>query len=771
MKLHTLLAGLAAGSSLIAISSTAHAADADTPPASQGEEIIVTAQKYEQRASDVPITLSAISGETMEEIGVTDIGQLSAYVPGLNVQIQSANNPGFVIRGITSDSGSAQESPRVTLYYNGVDISRSRGAYQGVYDMERIEVVKGPQATLFGTASTIGAISLISKKPEEGLSASVTGGYGNYDAYKLEGFVNAGNDVIAGRIAWQWLKRDGYVENLAPNQDDLYAQNQLGLRGSLRFTPSSDFTADLVFTYDRQRNSGTPFLSKSLGSTAVDGIYGAAYLGGSPTSAEDLGAAKLGLTRDVYDVNFSATWDFADNWSFTTVNGYRDFDALEVFDADGSAAPYLEFAEHAKGWDFSHEGRFTYNATNLHASLGWNYYVEKSFQKVPFSTEEGIVVECTTGLVGTGCVTDDNQVPAALATYYATGGAISSLPYSGYYENKGKNQTWSVFADATWSPIEKLELTAGARFLHEKRRSGYIADVPDSVFYYLLFGIQTPLLTGLYDTGGETYQATRSYDAVLPRFNVLYHITPDINVFATISEGRRSPVVQLDAATDDTGAVVPNLNIVEAEKVWNYEVGIKGRMGIVSGSLGVYYDDYSNFQVSVIDESGASETVSAGSAGNLGVEAELNAQFTNWISAFANVGFISGGIDDKAENGVYAGSQFRLQPKWQWSAGFTLNAPVTETTRVFLTPTVTYRSKIYFTLPNDNELSQDAVTLVNVRGGVSLLDGKLTVAGWAKNLGNTRYIMDAGNTGSAFGYPTFIPAEPRTYGIDLTVRY
>ncbi|WP_425516880.1 TonB-dependent receptor [Novosphingobium profundi] len=774
MKFQTLASLFVAGSSLLAISAGARAEEGEgtLADATDSAEIIVTAQKVRQRAIDVPITLSAVTGERLEQLGITDMGELSAYVPGLNVQIQSANNPGFVIRGITSDSGSSQESPRVTLYYNGVDISRSRGAYQGSYDMDRIEVVKGPQATLFGTAATIGAISLISKKPEPGVSASVTGGYGNYDATKLEGFVNAGNDVIAARLAWQWLKRDGYVENLAPDQDDLYAKDQLGLRGSLRFTPASNFTADLIVTYDRQRNSGTPFLSQSLGSTSLDGIYGAAYLGGSPYSAELLGSDKLGLTRDVYDVNFTTSWDFADGWNFTTVNGYRHFDATEVFDADGSAAWYLEFAEHAKGWDASHEGRFTYQDPVWRASFGWNYYVEKSFQYVPFSSEVGTFLQCSAQIIpGLGCVAGDNTVTAAATTYYASGGAYSELPYSSWYRNEGKNQTWSMFGDVTFKAGPRLELTAGARVLIEKRRSGFSTYQPAAPVY----GQQ---LLPIVDTEGEVIAATRSYSALLPRFNALYRVNADLNLYATVSEGRRSPVVQLASSGSSVGSLYSDglynvkLTNVPNETVWNYEAGIKGRMGIFTGSLGVYYDDYSNFQVTVTNTStGVSETKSAGSATNIGVEGELNAQFASWLGAFANFGYIAGGIDDKASNGEYAGDQFRLQPKWQWAAGLNLQLPLDENTRLFLTPTVTYRSKIYFEIPNSEATSQDPITLVNLRGGASFADGRYTLTGWAKNLTDKRYIMDAGNTGGAFGYPTYIPAEPRTYGIEFTARY
>ncbi|MEY4849895.1 MAG: hypothetical protein RLZZ331_899, partial [Pseudomonadota bacterium] len=120
----------------------AFAADVDQMAESIGEEIVVTAQKSEQKLNDVPITITAYTGRSLREIGVTQFDQLAAYVPGLNVQEQSPNNPGFVIRGITSDTGSSQGSPAVTVYLNGVDVSRSRGSYFDLYDLERVEVVK-----------------------------------------------------------------------------------------------------------------------------------------------------------------------------------------------------------------------------------------------------------------------------------------------------------------------------------------------------------------------------------------------------------------------------------------------------------------------------------------------------------------------------------------------------------------------------------------------------------------------------------------------------
>ncbi|MCD2317308.1 TonB-dependent receptor [Sphingomonas sp. IC-11] len=742
---------------------------------SQGGDIIVTAQKIEQRVTDVPITISAVTAERMAEIGVSDLDELSNYIPGLNIQEQSANNPGIVIRGITSDSGSSQQGPRVTLYYNGVDISRSRGSYQAIYDLERVEVIKGPQATLFGTASAVGAISLTSARPRAGFSGALTAGYGNYDATLLSGFINAGSDTVAGRLAFEWKKRDGYVENLSPRQDeDLYSQDQLGVRASLRFTPSDALTVDLIGTYDQQRNGGTPFISRVLPTEAGPGNpFAKAHLGGSPLSAQVLGDDRLGLNREVYDLNLTASYEFAPGFTFTTVNGYRRFDSREVFDADGSAAWFLEFAEIAKGWQATHEGRFSYADPQWRASFGWNVFVEDNYQNVPFSSEEGTFLQCASVLQGAplipglGCINAAGVVTAAQATALASRGAASQIPYSSEFENQGENDSYSMFADATWIPAASLELTAGVRLLIEQRKSGFFARVPRPV----LNPAATSLVPGQIDTGGQTFTAQQSYAAVLPRFNALYRLNADVNVFGTISKGRRSPVVQLGARLA-SGRGVPNLQLVPEENVWNYEAGLKGALGPVSGSLGVYYQKYDGFQVSVLQPNGTSLTQSAGTASNLGVEAELNVRPASWLNVFSNLGYIDGGIDENDRfASTFSGARFRLQPEWQAAAGFTINAPFGGGMRFFATPTVTYRSRIFFEVPNNIALSQGPVTLVNARAGVSFADERFELAGFVRNATNERYLLDAGNTGGSFRTPTFIPAEPRFYGVQLTGRF
>lgn len=730
--------------------------------------VVVTAQKREQNIRDVPITISATSGERLRELGVSDLDELAFYVPGLNVQEQSANNPGIVIRGITSDSGSAQQAARVTLYYNGVDISRSRGSYQDIYDMERIEVIKGPQATLFGTASAVGAISLISMRPKAEFSGALEAGIGSLGQRQLTGHLNAGDATFAGRFAFAFKQRDGYVQNLATNQDDLNGQDQLGMRGSLRYSPDEATVVDLVLTWDRQRNPGTAFVSKALATAAGPGNpFGKAHLGGSPFSASVLGDSKLGLTRDVYDVNVTLTRELSDRWALTTVNGYRKFDSLEVFDADGSAAWYLEFAELARGTQGSHETRFAYTSERLRASLGWNVFREYGIQNVPFSSEEGIFLQCIARLVpNLPCVSSDGTVAAAGATTILTRGAASAIPYRSVFENQGTNDSYSVFADATWSPNAQLDLTAGVRVLGEKRRSGYYAEVPRSA---LTGGAS--LIPGQVDTRGEVFRSEDSFSAVLPRVNALYRVTPSMNAFATISKGRRSPTVQLAARATSTGPVAAFTPVAE-ENVWNYEVGLKGGGQVLSASIGMYYQKYDDFQVSIVREDGVIVTASAGSASNLGVEAEVVVRPTETLNFFANVGYIDGGIDDKpgiAPN--FRGARFRLQPEIQAAAGFTLDSRISGGARLFATPSITYRSKIFFEVPNNPAISQKAVTLVNLRTGIAFADDKWELVAYGRNLLDEDYLLDAGNTGGAFGIPTFIAAEPRLYGLQIATRF
>jgi outer membrane receptor protein involved in Fe transport len=758
----------------------AETAAADQPVSAAeeiGEEIVVTAQKTEQKLKDVAVTVTAYTGRTLREIGVTQFDQLAAYVPGLNVQEQSPNNPGFVIRGITSDTGSAQGSPAVTVYLNGIDVSRSRGSYFDLYDLERTEVVKGPQSTLFGTAAAVGVVSVITAKPRPGTSGELRVGYGNFDQRRIDGHINIGNDVIALRVAGAVKLRDGVVENIAgrpgsqtpngPRVDDLNGQGQYGARVSVRFTPNSDITADLVATYDGQRAPGTAFTSGTFAPTGgTTSPYSFKEVSGSPFSRQVLGADQPSLTRNVYDVNLTINGKLGEAWSVTTIAGYRNFDSNEVFDADGTQAWFLEFGEDARGEQLSFESRVNYTSDNFRAFFGGNYFWETGFQRVPFSSEEGIFLQCAARLVpGLDCINNaTGVVEAARATAILTRGAATVLPYAAeLFKNEATIGTFSLFADATFIPIPQLELTVGGRWLTEDRQSGFSSNIPNTVI------TRATLIPGGVSTGGAVLRAGNRFDAFLPRANILFRANENLNLYATYSRGRRSPVVQVSAARV-AGQVVPGVREFPAEIVDNFEAGIKGSFGKINFSLGAYILKYKDFQISV-PQQGAPALIVNADATNKGVEAEITATLSPNVSLFANGAYIDARVNDDPRFGIFAGDRFRLQSEWQGAIGGTFRAPLGSGLELFATPTVTHRSSVFFELPNNPVTSQGPVTLANLRAGVRHPEGKWEVIGFATNLFNEEYLLDAGNTGGAFGIPTFIRGLPRLFGVEAVFRF
>jgi outer membrane receptor protein involved in Fe transport len=744
------------------------------------EEIIVTTQKRAQSLRDVPITVTSYSGKLLEDLNIDEFDEVSEITPGLIIQEQSPNNPAFVIRGITSDSGSAQIAPRVSIYLNGIDVSRSRGSHFELFDIERIEVAKGPQATLFGTASAIGAVSVITRKPQEEFSAEATLGYGNYDSYQARGFVTGGSETVQGRLAFSYRKRDGFIENIAGDpgsqseggtiQPDLNGIERFGVRGSLRFIPNENVTVDLVLNYEKNDDTGTSFKSGNYAPTGgeTDPFSFAELAGGGPRSKEVLGSDTLGIDRTLYDGNLTINWTLDDHWSLTSISGYRDFDSNEVFDADGTQAVFAEFAENSTGNQFSQELRANYTADRLSAFFGINYFTEEGKQRIPFLTEEGTFLQCAAGVIpGLPCVAADGAVGSVTAAQ-----GLAPIYYNAEFGNTGTFDIYSAFADATYAFTDRLEFTAGIRFVYEERESGAFATLPNSV----LTG--APLLDfGNVDTGGQIVTASEDYDAFLPRFNLRFEVNDNLNLYATVAKGRRSDVIDVGSTTGPEGSVVADPTLVPEEVIWNYEAGFKARLadGRIDLAASAFYQDYENFQVTVLDPNGVSRPSNAGSAKNFGIEAEIRGQVNEYFQLFGNIAYIDAQIDDDEENGIYAGNRFRLQPKWSSAIGALVSYPISDEFKVFTNATWTYRSSAFFEIGNQPiagiDIAEDAVSLVNLRAGFGPADDSWEISLFANNLFNKDYIIDAGNTGGSFGTPTFVAGTPRFWGVQITGRY
>ncbi len=686
-------------------------------------------------------------------------------------------------------------------------MSRSRGSYFDLFDIERVEVVKGPQSTLFGTAAAIGAISVITNKPEPGISGEASFSYGNLDLIESQGFINVGNDIIAGRFAYSVKQRDGFIANdfpgpgsLDPSEfgDALNGQDVLAFRASLRFTPNEDLTVDLIGSFDQQKPPGTAFVSGTF--PGLDGdtnIFNGATLSGSPQSEEILGGTELGLDREVFDINLTIAYDFNEQWKLTTITNYREFDSVEVFDADGSAAPYLEFTEDSVGDQWSQEVRLNYEGEGLAAFFGGSYFHEDGTQRIPFATEEGVFLTCfTDALFGSplgSCVAPDGSVPALNTTSLLTGGFLSAIPYSQVTGNTGSFDIWSLYGDATVNVTDRLEVSLGMRYVNESRTSGAFAEITDSQLAPILLDSGVPgaadlagalsfLSLGEVNTNGEVLDVSQDYSDWLLRANVLYRLTDDISFYATAGRGRRSDVIDVMTANmreinGNTVTVPPfaDATFIPAEIIWNYEGGIKGNFfdNRLFATVGIFYQDYENFQVTIPDPDNVGMFIpsSASGATNWGVETDFSAQVTEEFQLFGNAAYIDAEINDDPQNGNLAGQRFRLQPRWAAALGALYEQDLTDDVAVIGSLTWTFEGQKFFEQPNVAGVEEDSYSLVNARLGLKDTDDGWQVEAFVNNMFDKEYLIDGGNTGGLFGRPTFIPGAPRIYGIELTGRF
>jgi len=220
------------------------------------EPVTVNAQKREQQILDVPAAITSVGANSIQRLNITELGSLSEFVPGLYIREQGSNRPSFVIRGLSSEEVSASAQPRVSVYNNNVPINRASSAAVELFDMERVEVLKGPQNTLFGRGAQTGAVHFVSKMPVNKTEGTVTAGIGNYSQKEFRAAVNVPiiEDKLFVRAAGIYNARDGYVDNTFGGT--LNGKNTVAGRFSARYLPAWNHKIDLVLNYQKDDTPG-----------------------------------------------------------------------------------------------------------------------------------------------------------------------------------------------------------------------------------------------------------------------------------------------------------------------------------------------------------------------------------------------------------------------------------------------------------------------------------------------------------------------------------
>jgi outer membrane receptor protein involved in Fe transport len=826
---------MAAVSGLALSAGLAQAADIAPPAAEpadgQVEELVVTAQKREQKTIDVPIALTAYSGAMLDKLGVQEFDKLSAFVPGFQVQNQSPNNPGFVMRGITSDSGDATTEPRVSVFQDGVSISKSRGSYIELFDIQRIEVAKGPQSTLYGRGAMIGAVNVIQNKAStQALDWRVAaeGGNAGYGLFEMMGNVPLG-DTFAVRLAGRYKERDGAIDNVLGGPA-LGSTDTGALRLSAHWSPTSRLNADLIVNYEADHPSGTSFKSNQFNPTDI--ATGQALGNRDPNSPAGLssgygfeGNAQLGLKRYVSGVTALVDYSFNDAWKLSSISAARHFQSTEVFDPDGFSLPMFVFAEDARGAQYSQELRLNYdNGGKISWFGGVSYFDEDARTRVPLQFDERYVLSLLTGQLAkpnpqpTAVLTNPAYL-AALITGLTRGAATGATAqgiannlgvHTEQYTNYGKTRSWDVYGDATWHVTDRFELSAGLRYTKDDKSSGIASQVSDrSILGGVLGALSQPAATrqailgalavpgaaniptsagypipmfGLFaqPTTGNGQVSTQDFtdDGLTWRVVGRYELSPEASVYASYARGRRPKV--LSSAAPSAPLSPGKFTPVAAETVDSYEAGAKSRLldGKLSLEGAVYYYTYDNFQTTV--QSGAQIiTTNAGEAKAYGFEGQATWQAASFAEIFATYGYNHG----RFETGIRDGNRFRLAPDNKFSLGSSLHAEALNG-RFTFTPIYTWQSKTFFDDDNDIPALQASNLIPDLvqdefQKSYGLLDLRLeyqpSFANWKvgafmTNATDEKYIKDAGNTGDAFGIPTFIAGNPRYYGVTFSLR-
>ena len=791
-------------------------------------DIVVTAQKRAQRLSEVPMAVTAYGADFLDSQGITKFDELAAFTPGLTVQEQSANNAGFVVRGVTTDSGSAQDEPRVAIFYDGVSASRNRGAYMELFDLDRVEVVKGPQATLFGRAALIGGINVIQHKAElDAASGAVEIGVGGDGYYRAYGMANLPleTDKLALRLAGTVRHRDGWVDNLEGG-DPLQGATAEAYRAVLSFEPTDALRFDLIVNHHHDDNSGTAFKSGTFvpeGSTISP--YSPARLNRSAAGFE--GGAEMGLDRTVDTATLLGDWRITSDWSLTSITGWRKFDSLETNDPDGSSMPFIQGAEDAQGEQWSQELRLRFdNAGPLSGFAGVSFMHEEGSQRLSAMYDERYAFALLTGLLittptrstpgltevqalGTGYLTAALTPAFGAASSTVASGLVSSLKPNHYEQsiNYGETDAFDVYGDVTWKPIRSLELTAGARWTKDDKTSQVEAELlngpsrlgvllaalgsTNSATQSALFqALMTPgaalPAVGLFTQPQALTSQSDTFDGLTYRFVSRYQFTPAISAWASFAHGRRPEVISLTPGslpgTTLTAKTLP------AEEVDSFEVGasaafLDGRLRL-NGSI--YDYDYSNFQTQKFD-SGKLVTINAGEAQAPGAELQATWRPAEALELFGTYAYSRA----RFSGGAYDGNQFRLAPDHSLSLGAAYSRTLGELGVLRVLPTYTWRSKTFFDDANDRsdlqlpllptapglrdrvvDEYQEAYGLLNLR--VRLEEPttqRWAVEVFATNLLDQEYLLDAGNTGDSFTFPTFVRGAPRLVGVSLTGRF
>ena len=827
--------GLLAATALVttgAYSTVAYAADAapasaaaDQPTsagtgATDDGEIVVSARHRTESAQAVPLAISVVGGDHIDSTGAFNVGRLQQLTPTLQFYSSNPRNTSVNIRGFGAPQGLTNDGidQGVGIYVDDVYYSRVASSTFDFLDVAQVEVLRGPQGTLYGKNTTAGAINIQSRQPTFDFEARAEVSVGNYGYVQAKGAVSGPlSDKLAVRLAVSETQRNGTIYNITTNQRN-NDQSNTGVRGQILWRPTSNLDVTLAGDYNHQNtqccatvyvnyvptqkavNRQYPAISAvqgySLAAAAKDPYNRLTDVDAELRAKQSLGGAslkiKLALGQD--SITSISAWRF---WDWDPSND-RDFTGLPI--TTKSQNP-------SKQQQFTQELRYNHHSAPLDFQLGTFYYYQ---------------VINTNGL----------QVQGPAATkWLLSPNASSSNPYNNNVLNgltsnntiRLSNTSFSVYGQASWRPLPRLTIQPGARVNYDKKSGSYNAVVRD--------GAGNLLTPGLVTTGTATQKAQlgvllpESYAPTFSKWNLSYDltlsydVTNDIHAYATYSKSFQTGGINLNGVPADaiTGLPQSQFQTVLPESVKHYEIGIKSQFldRAVTLNLAAFRTDIENYQAIFSANNSASLSTLRGFVANVpkvrsqGIEADFSARPSERFNAYANFAYtdatyrdfknapppleLTGGSSFSGTNCTIptalpantspvscdiSGQVLPGVSKYALSFGAEGNVPLpigAAAGEIYAGFDGNYRSSFSSNATPSASTNINSYTLINLRLGWrsdrNVSGVKVDVYGWVRNAFDTGYLEQLQIAPNSVGLVVGNVGDPRTFGGTLRLQF
>ncbi len=723
------VAATALAFTLSAGASAAHAQESASAAAEKAGQddnvIIVTAQRRSERLTDVPVSVTAMTGAAIEAAGVTDTYSLQQVTPGLRMErLGVYTQPS--IRGVTAASTSPGAEANVAMYVDGIYQPNQAANTIDLPDIARVEVLKGPQGTLFGRNATGGAIQIFTKDPTYEATGNVGVSYGRFNNIVAKAFVSAPlvQDRLAFSLSGYYEDNDGWIKDLLNNGKRTGQVKSRLLRGKLLFEPADGVKFVLSGQYSHRRDDSLFLYSALDGNTQganPDPLLNPAgpvpVLATKPWTTSVNFPSKLEVKA--WSVALKGSIDVGSAGTISTVTAYQKSKIRVSADGDASANEITSFTILQPDKNFTQEVNFASEKFGSFSFVGGLFYYK-----------------------------DDGG-------YNPLIGNFSGFAFDNFSDIKVR--AWAAYAEGNLEITDKLTAIAGVRYSKEKRSVQYVG--------------------GLAAVFMGTDVHSKSWDSFTPRVSLRYELAPQTNVYATYSQGFKSGVYDLNST-----AVVP----VNPEKIKAYEVGFKTSNRTFDLNIAGFLYNYSNLQVQY-NNGGFDALQNAGKARNYGLDIEgamrvtpdftlttgftyLHARYRDYNPASILVPLVNGAGQPVGGNAVVptadlSGYQVSRAPKWTLNLGVNYE-------HEFAFGKLGFSGNMYHTddvpMEQSGRIKQDAYTQFNARLSFEPGQTGVKLGIWGKNLSNEKVFQSTfittGTDGASY-------APPRTYGVSLDYAF